>query len=483
MKNLKKLVALLMAVAMLSALCVSASAEGKTFTINAGSTSSDVEDTIQYTWYRIFNADVRSHGTVNDSTGELSDTGIVAYYIPAGNTTLAEAVDALTVGSDDMFDVYLTADGKDYAVTLKSKTSGNFTAEEIAAALDGVKDKAIANGTFNRSAPGGSASASNLPDGYYLVVSSLGTKLAVQTTGDITIKEKNEYPSITKTENVSTASIGQLVTYTVAVKIPNSAAQKTITIVDSISQGLTMNSGISVEGVSGTYAPVFGNRPDFTDGSKTYTVYTIEIDPATVNINKGKTLTFTYNATLNNNAIVKGNETNKAHVEYDHFVSQDVSVNVTTYGFSLEKIDGSTSDPLDGAQFSLWDAETNGNQIYLSTPVAPNTTTYRVDLTGFGSSAVIQAGTATIEGLAEGEYYLQEDVAPTGYNRLATRQKISVTASSSDAGVDIAVENNAGVELPSTGGIGTTIFYVVGIALALGAAVILVARRKADSEK
>lgn len=106
-------------------------------------------------------------------------------------------------------------------------------------------------------------------------------------------------------------------------------------------------------------------------------------------------------------------------------------------------------------------------------------------------------GIIALHGLDAGIYKLEETKAPAGYNKLNGDVTVEIM-SSQDVDVgneqfatvrlvngtvavdEIDVENNHGTELPSTGGIGTTIFYILGGLLVIGAAVILVARRKAQ---
>ncbi len=109
-------------------------------------------------------------------------------------------------------------------------------------------------------------------------------------------------------------------------------------------------------------------------------------------------------------------------------------------------------------------------------------------------------GVFQLSGLKPGKYTIEETRAPEGYNKIAGTKEIEITwdkdndfgltQESIDAGFqmnekgvvyEITIENNQGTELPSTGGIGTTIFYILGGLLVVGAAVVLVARRKADN--
>ena len=104
----------------------------------------------------------------------------------------------------------------------------------------------------------------------------------------------------------------------------------------------------------------------------------------------------------------------------------------------------------------------------------PNGTVTQIEPVGDDASAMVI-------GLDDASYTLKEVVVPDGYNKAADTAVTGlskVTVADAEA-TKITVENQKGAELPSTGGIGTTIFYVVGGLLIIGAAVILVARRKA----
>ena len=90
-------------------------------------------------------------------------------------------------------------------------------------------------------------------------------------------------------------------------------------------------------------------------------------------------------------------------------------------------------------------------------------------------------GAASFDGLADGTYYLVETKAPAGYNPLTAPVPVTVAGSSTDItklSVTAKVENQAGTLLPSTGGVGTTVFYVLGAVLVLGAVVLLVTKKR-----
>lgn len=153
------------------------------------------------------------------------------------------------------------------------------------------------------------------------------------------------------------------------------------------------------------------------------------------------------------------------------------TVKVTTYGFEVDKVDKDKATiTTDDAEFSLWDAAEDGNQIAV---VKVEDNIYRVALSSETGVAILagKSGKATVNGLAAGTYYLQEDKAPNGYNKLTAREPVILTEDAT-AAVALEVTNNAGTALPSTGGMGTTIFYIIGSILVIGAGVVLVARKR-----
>lgn len=117
---------------------------------------------------------------------------------------------------------------------------------------------------------------------------------------------------------------------------------------------------------------------------------------------------------------------------------------------------------------------------------------YRVATTNDTTAVTTDAtGKFTIEGLGAGTYYLTETTSPAGYNQLskpitiviAENGQITVDRIAVAEGEPVKVLNQTGNELPSTGGMGTTIFYVVGGVLVVGAGVLLVTRKRMNAEK
>ena len=158
----------------------------------------------------------------------------------------------------------------------------------------------------------------------------------------------------------------------------------------------------------------------------------------------------------------------------------------TFNGWYTEPVDGTTNKLLDGAEFELADGET---KLSFVKDTAGN---YRVATTGdegATTTITVKNGKVNIYGLAGKTYTLTETKAPDGYNKLVTSETVNLADGSKthativdsvykDGGV--VVENHAGTVLPSTGGMGTTLFYVIGGGLMVAAVVLLVTKKRME---
>ena len=505
MKKFKKIFAAIAASALVAAMSFTSMAAS--ITINRSDTTDTsvpgaASDTVQYTYYRVLKANI---------SGDKGDN--VSYYVD--NETLKDAI----VGNASLNALFkvneYTEDGnkkwnvvpkRDYS-KLSEEEEKEAAAEEIASAFNEIKDKVPHDphdpqtreyfGTFSRANGTDSATATLPGDGYYLIVSSLGTKLAVQTAGndDIVISEKNEYPTLTKAFETTAdkslnASYGNEISYKVSVKIPQYAAAETdIQVIDVMDNGLTpctYDDGklkvVAKEG-SNPVTDVTSSAVKTVDGDKQQITITI---PATkVTANRGKTVDLVYKAKLNSNAKVNENQENTAQLKYGNYtglVTEPVSVK--TFGIKLKKLAGSEGNSTElaegagDAKFTLYDS--NNKMITLTKDASSNT--YKVDPTALKSAEILageHSGEATINGLKDGTYYLQEDVAPTGYNKLTEKVEVSITGNEEGGYKNAVVYNNAGIKLPSTGGMGTTVFAIVGLLVMAGAAVTLIVKKRA----
>ena len=228
-------------------------------------------------------------------------------------------------------------------------------------------------------------------------------------------------------------------------------------------------------------------------------------------ITQATTITITYSAELNENAEV-GLEGNPNESKLSYGVADSTTgkpsgttppSKTTTYTWDVDvfKYTNKTTEEgesakteevaLAGAKFTLSKNSDGTNPIAL---VSEGNNVYRVAKTGeTGTVTEITTdttGTFTIQGLDADTYYLTETAAPAGYNKLADAVTIvigenGVVNGTTEApqGVDeVKVLNQSGTELPSTGGMGTTLFYVLGSVLVVGAVVLLVTRKRMSNK-
>lgn len=465
-KTFKKLFAALLAAALVLAMAVPAFA-----VTNATKGSITISKTVKdetYTIYRMFkldsyNGDAYSY-TVEPAWETFFLTGAGSSYIDLdsnGHPTWKAGVD----NTDD------------------STTVAAFAK----AALDWAKVKGI-TGTAE-TATSDTVTFSDLDLGYYLVDSSLGALCGLNTTNpDATIKEKNEKPEIKKEVQTSAgdwgsennAKIGDTVEYKVEIKVADGAQKYTVT--DTMSKSLTFNN---------SSLKVTANDAVTTDYTLTPTTngFTLELPESYVStLTKGTTIIVTYNATLNKDAVIDGDgNTNEVKLGYgNHQNTVPSKVTTKSYQFDLVKVDGTTNKLLDGAEFELADGNT---KLSFVKDTAGNYRVAAAGEDGATTTITVKNGKVNIYGLAGKTYTLTETKAPDGYNKLVTSETVNLADGSKthativgsvykDGGV--VVENHAGTVLPSTGGMGTTLFYVIGGGLMVAAVVLLVTKKRME---
>ena len=203
-----------------------------------------------------------------------------------------------------------------------------------------------------------------------------------------------------------------------------------------------------------------------------------------VTLPKNTVITVTYSAILNENAIVEGEgNPNVLDLAYGDTNTPEKKTITYSYAFDVIKIDGKERTQLTGAEFRLYDAKTNGNEIKVVL-VDATSNTYRVARAN-ENGVTIKADKATILGLDAGTYYLEEVVAPTGYNKLTSRVEIIISKINNDntfSRFSTNVENYTGSKLPETGGIGTTLFLTLGSILVIGFGLLLVTKLRVYKE-
>ena len=370
-----------------------------------------------------------------------------------------------------------------------------------------------------------------------LTTGSIASLTSTIPEADIYVKATK--PEVKKTDNVVSADIGQTVTYTLEGKMPNTSGTTSYIykLQDEMTTGLTFNKDVAVT-IEGVTNPITSQCT--IDYSTVTNGFVCTIPVATLQgtngANIGKKITLTYTATVNENAIQSTNEKNKAKVIYGRNpqdLEESIPVEEELYSANIEIIkytgeNATSGTKLPNASFALMNSEgkyyhwveatgTEGQDGYVAAHVewvtvtgAPTDGTANVtdaqakalaDATTITTKTTTADGTATFEGIKDGTYYLVEYAAPAGYNRLDKPQTVTVTGKNVDDGtnrientayagqtefdeaIDATAEvlNQSGSVLPSTGGIGTTIFYIVGAILVLGAGILLVTRRRMNA--
>lgn len=463
-KTFKKLFAALLAAALVLAMAVPAFAE-----TNATKGSIKIDHTVSgetYTIYRMFKLDSYN-----------AESNTYSYTVePAWETFFSTSA-----GSS-----YIDLDSNGHPTWKTGADAAAFAK----AALTWAADKKI-SGT-KETATGDTVTFSDLGLGYYLVDSSLGALCGLNTTTpNVTIEEKNGQPTIEKKvkshydgwAEKNTAKIGDTVEFKIVVHVE--AGAQSYKVADTMSDGLTFNSS----SLKVTYkdAPATANSDYTLEPGKNGTTFTLTFKDSYVADKVGEAIVVTYNATLNDKAVVTGNK-NKATLGYGTNKTVESETTTYTYEFDLVKVDGATKKLLNGAEFKLYDAE-NGGSVIKVVPVAGGYRVANGDETGAVDTIKVN-GKVHISGLDKTTYWLEETKAPDGYNMLTERKPVSLTNGSnnttltsstwSEADHGVAVENNAGTVLPSTGGMGTTLFYVIGGGLMVAAVVLLVTKKRME---
>ena len=481
MKRVKRVLALLAALALVLAMAVPAFADGNKGNI----TVQNAKENEEYKIYRIF--DLESYSE-NSYSYKMSEKWSKADF-----------------ATDSVFREYFEI------VNGYIKPKAEFT-DETAATF--AKEKNIEDDGHQTAGKTG-VSFSSLSLGYYLLDTSLGTLCSLDTTNPAAIlREKNDSPTIEKKvkendnwDTDSNAKIGDKVEYQVTIHAKKGAENYVLT--DTMDNGLTFNNDIVVK--AGTKdLELDKDYTVKTDGIKDTFELTFTktyLDNLTENTTD---IVVTYSATINEKAVVAdAANKNTAKLKYgNNSETVPSQTNTYTYKFDLVKIDGTTKKLLSNVEFKLYEAATgsvDGEYVVSGEPIqfVKKGNTYRVakDATVEGATDTIvttDSGKVTIEGLDKKTYYLSETKPLDGYNKpngafsvdLTSGNLVTTTAIGKDTAVNATnaqkakvIENNTGAVLPSTGGMGTTVFYVVGGGLMAVAVVLLVTKKRMENKR
>ena len=525
-KAMKKLMAALLAVAMVCAMAIPAFAAGtgsNTLTIN-GTT-----DGHTYEAYQVFTGDLKGSVLSNivwgdgvDGAAILADSELPATLRGTSSATeLATRLEGLPSNSDDV---------NTFAKVVSKHLSTNkytSTAVGMTYTIDNLPDGYY----FIKDA------TDTMPEGatYSRYMLSIVTNLAINAKDTtVTLDKQIKHNETGDWGVVGDNQIGDTVEFRTITTVPDTTGYTdyTYVIYDTMSPELTSNvktkSDITIKVNDTTVLDdaYYSVTVDPTNSNK----FTVSVDIIqAIKDNKfavGNKLYTYYTGVLNENAKVypDGPQQNEAHLVYSNNPNNggtgktpDQTVYDWTFKVDMTKVDGNDkTKTLEGAVFVL--SEKSGldlepgkdgtpakNLDKLIKLVDNNNGTYTVANTTTTTTYTMTTptgGKISIKGLDDKkEYYLYETKAPGGYNALTAPVEIKiidntydvagnhishqpnvvVNGSNACSGVGFEVANNVGTTLPGTGGIGTTIFYVIGGGLMVAAAILLITKKRMEN--
>mgnify|MGYP004459696889 CR=1 FL=1 len=508
-KAMKKLMAALLAVAMVCAMAIPAWAASEDITNHS------------FSAFQIFKGDVDSNTLSNVAwgTGIKKDellkklTTDLSTYFPGITTTSTAAEVAAKMNGWTETDAKTTAFAK--AVSECLADTATYTSTSSSIHFDDAGYYLIKDTT------------DITPSGY--TVANISLLKVTDANSNVYVTSKVEKPTVTKQvedndDGVTTGdndgfgssadhAIGEVFRFKLTANVPSSTNNSydfykyyKVVFSDTMIKGLTFDEIESVTIESGSDNKSLIEGTDYTKSThpttNSFELTIADVKKLVTNLNNGATITVLYKAHLNEEAIVTtatgstGNW-NKVSLQYSNNPNVADSFDTTPYEEvyvftyqlnNTKRQDSETGDVLEGAGFRLYSAATcnDAEEIKLKKNTDGTYSRY------FGADAGDEMfsddkGQFNVKGLDAGTYYLKETSTPTGFNTCPvttvtikanhTKNHVDLT----DSTMSTTIVNNHGTTLPGTGGIGTTIFYVVGGGLMVAAGVLLITKKRMEN--
>lgn len=468
-KSIAKIVSVLlvalMAIAMIPAVSAAVTIDStteRTITVTnkyAGTESVDnkiASADLEFTAYKVATFEQVGNKLVYTMTSNTTSTGLNAESVAADVTLSTSAKGTVLTQSGDAFTLNAGTENAIYYIKCTAKPTNVKQVESVLVQVPNMYDEA--DGT-------------KATEWKYSF--TCAPKAKFQTTGsskDIVLADGSLVDSTVATGSKG-ERVGDDVTFQLEATVLGTTADPMtlFTLKDTMSEGLTYNNDAKVYGVKAddSETDITSDFEITANGQKIDFAANAEILKS--DLYDYVTVKVVYTAKVNEKAVMgsTGNP-NTVYLEYDndgddkHDRTPDDTVIVYTYGVQIYKLDSDGKTPLKGAEFEIADA------------------TGKV----LDKGVTGEDGKLNFARLAPGTYTVKETKAPAGYQLLA--DTITVTVNENNAltdGMYQVTVTNSKFQTPVTGGIGSTIFVVAGLAIiALGGTLLFVASRKRESK-
>ncbi len=547
-KAIKKLLAALLAVAMVCAMAIPA------FAYESWETKEDLNKNHDYIAFQIFK------GVISSKDNPTLSGVTWGSHITNPDDFLKKLKDAPIIGAQfHSIDATDATDAATVQKVLAVISKWHDSDDDSIAFARFVCHYLYSNGAAPDSDIVGGNSSITIPEaGYYLIVDTINfsngdyyhaynsfllvnVPQAVQTSYNVTINhkvvkptvEKKVYDNFDNQDGTSTGDFGSSADHAINEKFQFQLIAKlpagrdegraydyydkyTVCFNDTLSEGITY------DGLDSVVIESNGTPYDITNDSSKYDIdisnlksqnsFVVKIHDVkncVANLNDGATITVTYTAHLNDKAYVNiaGGSTsniNKVYLTYSNNPKDESSIGKTpestpvyvyTYQLNNTKYhdDDNPNNVLAGAGFRLYSDEACHDEDEIKLKMNDDDT-YSRDFSTEGKGVEMisgQDGQFNVKGLDAGTYYLKETKTPDGYSACKVipvtikadhSRNDQVNLEGSNLTNDIVNIKAGGITLPSTGGIGTTLFYVVGGGLMVAAIVLLVTKKRMENK-